>query len=273
MHKIRNEGMSTLALINNKGGVGKTTTAVHLADGLARTGARVLLVDLDAQASASLALGVEREDLEPSIATALYDDQPIGTVTREAPGADVDLVPGSESLKSADIRLAQEYGRERLLQRLLEPAAERYDHVVLDCPPSLSLLPINSIVAADWFLVPVEPHYLSLEGVGSLLDTVEDVRTGIGEAAELLGLVVTRADFRAKATQQVIDLLREEHGEAVFDTVIRGNVRLSEATSFGVSVFEHAPQSTGADGYRSLTDEVLERLSARTPNPPAAAVR
>jgi len=255
--------MSVLALINNKGGVGKTTTAVHLAAGMAGTGEDVLLIDLDAQASASLALGVERDDLEPSIATALYEDDPLEAVTRPAPGADVALVTGSESLKSADIRLAQEYGRERMLERLIDPAKEVYDHVILDCPPSLSLLPINSIVASDWFLVPVEPHYLSLEGVGSLLDTVDDVRDGIGQAADLLGIVITRADYRAKATKQVVDLLREEHGDTVFDTVIRGNVRLSEATSFGVSVFEHAPHSTGAEGYRALTKEVIERLNAR----------
>lgn len=259
--------MSTLALINNKGGVGKTTTAVHLAAGMAKAGKQVLLVDLDAQASASLALGVDRDDLEPSIASALYDGEAIADVVRLAPGADVDLVTGSESLKSADVRLAQEYGRERLLERTLAPVQDRYDVIVLDCPPSLSLLPINAIVLADWFLVPVEPHYLSLEGVGSLLDTVDDVRQGIGQAAELLGIVVTRADFRAKATEQVIELLRADHGSLVFDTVIRGNVRLSEATSYGVSVFDHAPQSTGAKGYRALTQEVMQRLEMKTAEP------
>ena len=252
--------MSVLALINNKGGVGKTTTAVHLAAGLAERGRRVLLVDLDAQASASLALGVDRDDLEPSIATALFDDASLTDVARPAPGADVDLVTGSESLKSADIRLSQEWGRERLVERLVDPVRNAYDLILLDCPPSLSLLPINALVASDGYIVPVEPHYLSLEGVGSLLDTVADVRDGIGDVAELVGIVVTRADFRATATQQVVDLLREEHGDAVFDTVVRGNVRLSEAASYGVPVFDHAPSSTGADAYEALTDEVLARL-------------
>jgi chromosome partitioning protein len=259
--------MTSIALINNKGGVGKTTTAVHLAAGLARTGRRVLLVDLDAQASASLALGVERGDLEPSVGTVLYEEAPILDVARPAPGAEVDLVTGSETLKSADVRLAGEIGRERLLEEALAPAAEAYDAVVLDCPPSLSLLPINAIVAAERFIIPVEPHYLSLEGVGSLLDTVETIRDGMGQAARMLGLVVTRADFRAKATEQVIDLLREEHGERVFDTVVRGNVRLSEATSYGVSVFQHAPSSSGAKAYRALTEEVIQRLARREDEP------
>lgn len=252
--------MSVLALINNKGGVGKTTTAVHLAAGMAERERRVLLVDLDAQASASLALGVDRDDLEPSIATALFDDASLSDVARPAPGADVDLVTGSESLKSADIRLSQEWGRERLVERLVDPVRSAYDVVILDCPPSLSLLPINALVGSDWYIIPVEPHYLSLEGVGSLLDTVGDVRDGIGDVADLLGIAVTRADFRAKATQQVIDLLREEHGDLVFGTVVRGNVRLAEAASYGVPVFEHAPSSTGAEAYEALTDEVLDRL-------------
>jgi chromosome partitioning protein len=260
VQKIRPYSMSILALINNKGGVGKTTTAIHLADGVSRKGKNVLLVDLDAQASASLALGCERDNLEPSIGTILYEDVPADKAIREAPGADVDLLTGSESLKNADVRLAGEYGRERLLDDALSPLRNEYDLILLDCPPSLSLLPVNAIVASDYFIVPVEPHYLALEGIGSLLDTIDSVREGIGTAAELLGVVVTRADFRAKATEQIIELLREEHGEAVFDSVVRGNVRVSEATSFGVTVFEHAPSSTGANAYRDLSEEVLNRL-------------
>ncbi len=252
--------MSIIALINNKGGVGKTTTAIHLADGASREGKDVLLVDLDAQASASLALGCERDNLEPSIGTVLYEEVPAKEVVRNAPGADIDLLTGSESLKNADVRLAGEYGRERLLEEALSPLEEDYDLIILDCPPSLSLLPVNAVVASDWFIVPVEPHYLALEGIGSLLDTIESIKAGIGTAAELLGVVVTRADFRAKATEQIIDLVQEDHGEKVFDTVVRGNVRVSEATSFGVSVFDHAPSSTGAEAYQSLTEEMLERL-------------
>lgn len=252
--------MSVLALINNKGGVGKTTTAIHLADGASRQGEDVLLVDLDAQASASLALGCERDNLEPSIGTVLYEGVAAGEAIRKAPGADIDLLTGSESLKNADVRLAGEYGREQLLDDALSPLRDDYDLIFLDCPPSLSLLPVNAIVAAEYFIVPVEPHYLALEGIGSLLDTIDSVRQGIGTAAELLGVVVTRADFRAKATEQIVDLLREEHGEAVFDSIVRGNVRVSEATSFGVTVFEHAPGSTGANAYRTLSQEVLDRL-------------
>lgn len=256
--------MSILSLINNKGGVGKTTTAVHLADGLQHQGAKVLLVDLDAQASASLSLGCEREDLEPSIATMLYQDPEPREVIRRAPGAEIDLITGSEQLQSADVRLAGELGRERILDDLLRSIRSSYDVIILDCPPSLALLPVNAIVASDWFIVPVEPHYLALEGVGSMLDTVQSIRQEIGEAATLLGVVVTRADFRAKATKQAIEMLHEEHGDTMFDTVVRGNVRVSEATSFGTTVFEHAPNSTGAEAYRNLTKEVLDRLNSKT---------
>lgn len=256
--------MSTLALINNKGGVGKTTTAVHLAEGLSRQGEEVLLADLDAQASASLSLGCEREELEPSVATLLYQDIDPEEVIRKAPGADLDLITGSEKLQSADIRLAGELGRERILADTLQDVESAYDVIILDCPPSLALLPVNAIVASDWFIVPVEPHYLALEGVGSMLDTVQSIRTEIGEAAELLGVVVTRADFRAKATEQAIEMLRKEHGDTMFDSIVRGNVRVSEATSFGTTVFEHAPKSTGAKAYRSLTQEVISRLNGKT---------
>jgi chromosome partitioning protein len=252
--------MGRIALINNKGGVGKTTTATHLADGFVREGRDALLVDLDAQASASLSLGCEREDLEPSIATCLYEEISAEKVIRTPPGSDVDLITGSARLQNADVRLAGELGRERILQEVLKEVDSQYDHVILDCPPSLSLIPINAIVASDWLVVPVEPHYLALEGVGSMLDTVESIKKEIGDSARLLGIVVTRADFRAKATKQAIEMLRREHGDTIFDTVVRGNVRVSEASSYGTTVFNHSPNSTGAEAYHKLTKEVLNRL-------------
>ncbi|MCS3860000.1 ParA family protein [Salinibacter ruber] len=248
----------TVSLINNKGGVGKTTTAIHLADGSQREDNDVLLIDLDAQGSASLALGCD--SMEPSIGAVLYDDVDPREVIRTPPGSEIDLITGASSLKNADIRLSQEYGREQLLTDALDPLEDQYDMILLDCPPSLSLLPVNAIVASDYFVVPVEPEYLALEGIGSLLDTTREIREGIGTAAELLGIVVAQADFRANSTGQIIEILREEHGEAVFDTVIRGNVRVSEAASYGVPVYEHAPSSTGAKAYSDLTEEFLHRL-------------
>lgn len=247
-----------ISLINNKGGVGKSTTAIHLADGCQREGKNVLLVDLDAQGSASLALGCD--EMEPSIGTVLYDGADPSDVVRTPPGSRIDLITGSPSLKDADIRLSQEYGRERLLSDALKPVEDQYDVIFLDCPPSLSLLPVNAIVASEYFLIPVEPEYLALEGVGSLLDTVHEIREGIGTASELLGILVVQADFRANSTEQIIEILREEHGAAVFSTVIRGNVRISEAASYGVPVYEHAPSSTGAQAYDKLTEEFLQRL-------------
>lgn len=252
--------MSVVSLINNKGGVGKTTTAIHLAHALGRDN-DVLLVDLDGQASASLALGCDRSNLEPSLASILYDGREPEDVILSAPGGNLDLLTGSERLQNADIRLSGELGREKILDEILDDLRPHYDVIILDCPPSMSLLPINAVVASDWFIVPVEPHYLALEGVGSLLDTVTSIRKEIGCDAELLGVVAVKADYRANATEQAIDMLREDHGEKMFDTVVRVNVRVAEAASFGTTVFEHAPNSTGAGAYSALADEVRQRLN------------
>jgi chromosome partitioning protein len=248
-----------LAIVNNKGGVGKTTTAVNLAAGLATPRRRVLLVDLDSQGSASFALGVARADLAPSAAEVLLDTLPVRTAIRTTAVAGLDLLTGSMALANADVVLSQVAGREQRLRDVLAPVRDAYRFIVLDCPPSLSLLPINALVASDAFLVPVTPQYLAVEGLVNLMDAVARLQASMGTSAALLGLLLTLVDSRSRATRDLVDMLRKHYGERVLQTEIRINVRLAEAPSFGQSIFTYAGTSAGAEAYRRLVTEILAR--------------
>ena len=248
-----------VALVNNKGGVAKTTTAVNLAAALASKTKRVLLVDLDSQGSASFSLGVARAQLSPSSAEVLLEDTPIRDAIRSTSIQGLDLVTGSMALANADLALVDVKGRERRLATTLAPVRDEYAYILLDCPPSLSMVPINALVAADAFLVPVTPQYLALEGLVNLMTATEQLRRGTGAQAALLGLVLTQVDRRPKVTTEIIDLIRGHYGDRVFKTEIPINVRLSEAPSFGRSIFEHDPSSSGADAYKRLATEFAHR--------------
>lgn len=248
-----------LALVNNKGGVAKTTTAVNLAAALARMGRKTLVVDLDAQGSASLSLGVTRQDLEPCSAQALLGERPISKLIRKTSTADIDVVTGSMALANADLQLADERGREQKLRRLLLPVCDGYDFILLDCPPSLGLVAINALTACDGFLVPVTPQYLALEGLVNLMGAVDRLRAGTGVEARLLGVVVTMADYRNKATSEIVGMLREHYGADICGTEIRTNVRLSEAPSHGKHIFDYDAESSGAAAYAMLAREVVGR--------------
>ena len=248
-----------LALVNNKGGVGKTTTAVNLAAGLAGKRRRVLLVDLDSQGSASLSVGVARADLKPSAADVLLDGLSIQRAVRETAVEGLNVLTGSMELANADLILGDADGREIRLRDALEPVRDDYAFIILDCPPSLSLLPINALVAADTYIVPITPHYLALEGLVNLMEAVERVRDGIGTAASLIGLVLTMVDYRNRVTREIVDIIRGHYGDQVFGTEIRINVRLAEAPSFGKPIFDYDASATGADAYRRLVAEVLRR--------------
>ena len=252
--------MKTLALVNNKGGVGKTTSAVSLAAGIAAEGHRVLLADLDAQGSASLSLGLSRADLSPGTSEVILDGRPIRDAVRPSGVAGLDILPGSMALASADLALSDVKGREAVLKTAFAPIRADYDFAVLDCPPSLGLLTVNALTAADFFLVPVTPDYLALEGLVNLMAAVERIKAGIGKAADLLGIVLTLADARLNVTEEIGGMIRKHYGKTVFKTVIPGNVRLKEAPSFGKTIFDYDGGSAGAGGYRELTKEVLSRL-------------
>jgi chromosome partitioning protein len=264
MTKTGEKIMKIIAVVNNKGGVGKTTSAVNLAAGITSGKRRGLLVDLDAQGSASLSLGLTRADLTPGTAEVILDGHPIREAIRPSSVKGLDILPGSMALASADLSLSVVTGREVVLKAALKPILADYDFAVLDCPPSLGLLTVNALTAADFFIIPLTPDYLSLEGLVNFMAAVEKIRAGIGgTVAAPLGILLTLADYRLNVTEEIGKMIRGYYGRLVFKTEIRGNVRLKEAPSFGKSIFDYDNGSPGAEAYRQLTQEVLQRI-ART---------
>jgi len=249
-----------VALINNKGGVAKTTTAVNIAAGLAGKGARVLLVDLDSQAAASLSLGLRRADLRPSIADVLLHSKPPREVIRKTYLPDLDLFTGSNELAAVDSQLATDPERDSRVRRVLEEVGSDYAHIVIDCPPSLSALSLNALVASDFYIVPVAPTFLTLGGLASLVEEVGSIHKRLdGDIAGLLGFVLTLVDYRNGTTQKLVESFRAGWRDLVFKTEIRVNVKLSEAPALGKTIFDHAPASSGAKAYRELCKELLRR--------------
>ena len=250
--------LQIIPVINNKGGVGKTTTAVNLAAGLARLGKRVLLVDLDGQGSASLSLGVERQ--EPGSAAALYGQVPLIGTIRPTHVPNLFVSPGTLALASVDVRLAGLPKRVERLRQVLEPAREEYDVILLDCSPSASLLTVNTLVAADALIIPLTPDFLAVQGLLSFGDLVRNVRKAIGRVAPVLGLALTNADPESDSTAAVSDALRQRYGGKVFNTLIRPDDALRSAPIHGQDIFAYAPGSTGATDYAALAREVAGRI-------------
>ncbi len=259
----------TIACANQKGGVGKTTTVVNLASYLARDGERVLVVDLDPQGNATSGLGIDRSRLERSIYDSLVDGIDLDAVIVAAPEG-VDTVPAAIGLAGAEIELAPLTSRERRLRGVLEAVAPRYDLILIDCPPSLGLLTVNALTAADSVLIPLQCEYYALEGLTQLLATVDLVRDNLNPDLELEGVVLTMSDARTNLSADVEAEARRHLGRAVFDTVIPRSVRLSEAPSHGLPISAYAPDSRGALGYRSLATEIRARIVDRMR--PAVAV-
>ncbi|PEN14605.1 chromosome partitioning protein ParA [Longibacter salinarum] len=252
--------IKTIPIINNKGGVGKTTTTINVASGLVRNGKRVLVIDLDSQGSASLAMGVDRDQLNPSSADVLFGDIEIEDAIRSTKTPDLDLITGSLRLADTDTRLSRQPNREKRLSNAIERVEDEYDVVLIDCAPSTSLLSVNALVAADAFIIPVSPSYLSLEGVISLGQVVKNVRLSIGEAAPVLGVVLTMVKREDEQTRAIINEVRGHYGGKVFNTEIRDDPAIENAPAFGKSVFDSAPDSRGATDYAALVDEIIERI-------------
>jgi chromosome partitioning protein len=250
------------AVANQKGGVGKTTTAVNLGAYLGLKGRRVLIVDMDPQSNATSGLGFDKKKIEPSIYEALLGQQPIDRVLVPTVHPGVTIAPAAIRLAGAEIELVGILAREQRLARVLHPIAEDFDYVLIDCPPSLGLLTVNALTAAEGILVPVQCEYLALEGLGQLMSTIELIRDNLNRRLRLAGIVMTMFDARTNLSQQVVDDVRTHFPEATFQTIIPRNVRLSEAPSFGRAISVYDPGSRGAAAYRTLAEELLSREEA-----------
>ncbi|MEO8571187.1 MAG: AAA family ATPase [Chloroflexota bacterium] len=249
----------TIACANQKGGVGKTTTVVNLGSYLALAGERVLVVDLDPQGNATSGLGLDRQSIERSIYDAVIDGAKLADLTVPGPVPGLDVVPSAIALAGAEVELAPVEGRERRLARLLTETVADYDYVLVDCPPSLGLLTVNALTAADSVLIPLQCEYYALEGLSQLLATLDLIRDHLNPALAVKGVVLTMFDGRTKLSADVAAEVRRHLGDRVFDTVIPRNVRLAEAPSHGQPISRYSPDSTGALAYAALAVELRLR--------------
>lgn len=260
-----------IAVVSRKGGVGKTTSVVSLAGALARLGKRVLVVDLDSQASASLSLGIARSDLAPSVHDVLFRKVPATQAIRPTLTPGVDILTASADLMHADVELAPVRNRETKLREALQPVAGSYDWILLDCPPSFNTLAQCALIASDHFIVPAVPHFLAFDGIQPLIEAAARLSGRYGQSSGFLGVLLTMVDNRTKSARAQASALREKLGEKVFDCEIPVNVRLAEAPESGQTIFQWYPQAAGAHAYRLAAVELLHRTGHEPDEPEAAA--
>jgi chromosome partitioning protein len=251
--------MPILGVINQKGGVGKTTTAINLAAALAMLNRRILLVDLDPQANASSGLGIT--DPVSTVYDVLVGKASARQVTVETSIPNLKILPASSDLAGAAVELDATTDNMKLLSKALLAVRPNYDFVIVDSPPSVGALTLNSLAAADMLIIPLQAEYYALEGIAKMTETVERVKASLNPDLNILGILITMYDNRTKLSREVEDNVRKHFGDVVFNAVIPRNVRLAEAPSYGQSIFEFAADSQGAEAYSQLAGEVLERVS------------
>lgn len=253
-------------LVNQKGGVGKTTTAVNLGAYLAQMGQKVLLVDLDAQANATSCLGVDKHTVKGGTYEALLGISVASGHILVNPDLKISILPSSPSLAGAEVELVGQPQREFRLRMALQPLIGHYDYILIDCPPSLSLLTINGLMAAqDGVIIPVQCEYLALEGLGQLMQTLQRVRASLYPEMKIRGLIMTMFESRTHLAKDVVDEVRKHFPGQVFSSIVPRSIRLAEAPSYGLPIAVYAPSSTGAQAYQALAQEILQADSLAEP--------
>ena len=252
-----------IAIANQKGGVGKTTTSINLSAALAQSGKKVLLIDADPQANATSGLGVEPKDMSSTIYECLVDDYPVGSATVDTNVESLKLLGSRIDLVGAELELVERKGRERVLKEAIAPVKDEFDFIIIDCSPSLGLITVNALTAADSVIIPVQAEYFALEGISKLLNTIRIIKAKLNAGLRIEGFLLTMYDARLRLANEIFEELKGHFGDMVFNTVIPRNIRISEAPSHGVPVTVYDPSCRGATSHLQLAKEIIARSGSK----------